>query len=144
MEKTITKTELEDFTKVVFKALDHCSITEISNAVVSVTNSNTEKRTVIERVIDSVSSVYSISREDLLGKKIRGMAQEARIVAYALLYFEFGQSYRIISKQIFGRKNHNGVVVSCTFFKELNPEKNSWDRKIFEKYNQALNLVKNQ
>ena len=114
---------------------------QLNDAVLLVLNEKHGPPKQVNYVIKAVSSVYKLPENVILSRNTRGVVQEARMVAYAVLHFDLQMSFRHISLKVFKRLSHGGVTRTCSQFKDLKPDKFTLDKAIIDRYNEVRELT---
>jgi chromosomal replication initiator protein len=96
----------------------YCSFTESAptletaqRALADLFTTPTQTTTTPERILELVSSHFSVSKEDLVGRKRDRITVSARQVAMYLLREELALSYSLIGR-LFGNRDHSTVTHS--------------------------------
>ena len=127
------KLELESLLSNIQEGLKKFSIEELNEAIILFLNKKSDKSLEINYVMQIVSDEYRITLPTLKSKNARGNLQEAKQIAYCLLYFNLGLSLRYISNRVFFN-NHNSVAIGVRRLEKADP-KHIIDKNFIEKYN---------
>jgi len=127
-----TKTELGNLLQNIQEGLKMFTIEELNEAIISFLNKKSDKSVEINYVLNIVSEEYKISKQSLQSKTARGIQQEAKQIAYCLLHFNLGFSFRYISSRIFFN-NHNSVAIGVRRLKNAD-KKVKIDAIFIDKY----------
>lgn len=130
------------------KGLQKYSVDELNNAIVKVlTDVNEHDKTEeIQYVITIVCNYYSISQHTLKNINKRGALQEAKQIAYCLLYYNLGLTQRFIADSIFFNWQ-TSVANGIKRFQKSDRQLKS-DKQFLEKYNilkaKLINFINEQ
>jgi len=124
--------DIEVLLKNIQHGLKVYGIKDLNEAITKVLYEKGDKSKAIEFVLNSVGEEYGISRQVLINSAKRREVQEARQLAYCLLYLNLGLSLREIAKDVFG-KYHRTVAIAIEYYKGLNP-KIPLDKKFIDTY----------
>ena len=83
------------------EGLKNYSIKELNEAIFDALSKKHDKKEEIDYVISLVVKNYKISERTLKKSNARGDGQDAKQIAYCLLYFNLGLPIRYISQRIF-------------------------------------------
>ena len=129
--------EIRELFDSIHKGLKLCSTKELSGAIQGAIKQRLyeEHKNLdeINFILDSICQYYGIARHTLQTSKGRGQIQQAKKIAYCLLYFKLGMTIRYISKNIFDTKVHSSVGHAIRYFQKLNPKIKD-EREFKEKY----------
>ena len=126
------KLELESLLSNIQEGLKKFTIKELNEAIISFLNKKSDKSLEINYVMQIVSDEYQITLQTLKSKNARGNLQEAKQIAYCLLHFNLGLSFRYISNRVFFN-NHNSVAIGAKRLEKADPH-HIVDKNFIEKY----------
>jgi chromosomal replication initiation ATPase DnaA len=127
-----TVAEIENLFKNLHHGIKIYGIKNLNDAINKVIHEKNDLSKEIDFVLDSVASEYGITKEILIHSNKRGDYQQARQLAYCLLYLDLGLTLREIAKDIFN-KYHRVVAIAIEYHKKLD-ENHPMDKKFIESY----------
>jgi len=132
-------TEIETLLKNIQQGLKRYSVNELNDAIVKALSNNNDKSEETKYVMSIVCNEFKVSEFALINMKRRGYLQEAKQIAYCLLYFNLGLSIRDISQNIFFNW-HTSVANGIKRFKKLDVQ-HKQDKQFSEKYTRLRNKL---
>ena len=138
--------DIETLLKNIQQGLKKYSVNELNDAIVKALTDNHDKSEEIKYVMTIVCNEFKVSEYALKNMKKRGSLQEAKQIAYCLLYFNVGLSIREIANNIFFNW-HTSVANGIKRFKKSDVQ-HKQDKAFIDKYivlrNKLLLFVKEQ
>ena len=126
------KVDIETLIRNIQQGLKKYSVNELNDAIVKSLTESHDKTDETKYVMSLVCKEFKVSEFALINMKRRGNLQEAKQIAYCLLYFNLGLSVREISEKIFFNW-HSSVANGLRRFKKLD-EKLKQDKQFIDKY----------
>ena len=137
--------EIEILFKNLHQGIKIYGIKDLNDAIGKVLNQRKDLSKEIDFVLNSVADEFGITKEILIHSNKRGDFQQARQLAYCLLYLDLGLTLRQIAKDIFN-KYHRVVAIAIEYHKGLD-ENHPVDKKFIECYKKQqeklLNFINN-
>ncbi len=121
------------------QGLKKYSVNELNDAIVKALSNSHDKSEEIKYVITIVCNEFKVSEFALKNMKKRGALQEAKQIAYCLLYFNVGLSIRDISDNIFFNW-HTSVANGIRRFKKSDIQ-HKQDKEFLDKYTLLRNKL---
>jgi chromosomal replication initiation ATPase DnaA len=114
------------------QGLKKYSVNELNDAIVKALNDKHDKSEEIDYVMTIVCNEFKVSQYALINMKKRGALQEAKQIAYCLLYYNVGLSIRDIANNIFFNW-HTSVANGIRRFKKSDVQ-HKQDKEFIERY----------
>jgi chromosomal replication initiation ATPase DnaA len=131
--------DIETLLKNIQHGLQKYSVNELNDAIIKALSEKHDKSGEIEYVMKIVCNEYNVSEYTLKNMKKRGTLQEAKQLAYCLLYFNVGLTIKHISETIFFNWQ-TSVATGIKRFKKLDIQ-HKQDKEFYEKYNRLRNKL---
>lgn len=133
--------ELETLLKNIQQGLKRYSVNELNEAIVKAIGDKNTKSDEIKYVLTIVCNEFDITEFALINSKKRGNLQDAKQIAYCLLYFNIGLSIREIADEIFFNW-HTSVAIGINKFKKSDFQ-HKQDKVFLEKYDKLRTKLMN-
>ena len=114
------------------QGLKKYSVNELNDAIVKALGEKHDKSDEIKYVMTIVCNEFKVSEFALINMKKRGSLQEAKQIAYCLLYYNVGLSIRDIAHNIFYNW-HTSVANGIRRYKKSD-EQHKQDKQFLDRY----------
>lgn len=131
--------DIETLLKNIQHGLQRYSVNELNDAIIKALSEKHDKSQEIQYVLTIVCNEFNVSEYTLKNMKKRGALQEAKQLAYCLLYFNVGLTIKTIAETIFFNWQ-TSVAVGIKRLKKIDIE-HKQDKEFFEKYNRLRNKL---
>lgn len=131
--------DIELLLKNIQQGLMKYNVNDLSDAIAKALNERSDKTDEVAYVITIVCNEYNVSEFTLKNMRRRGSLQEAKQIAYCLLYFNVGLTIKDISETIF-LNWQTSVANGIKRFKKLDIQ-HKQDQEFLDKYNRLKNKL---
>ena len=123
--------EVEFLLKNIQEGIRLYGVKEVNEAITKALYEKTDKADEVDFILNEIAKDFNITRRNFIMSKKHGYVQQARQLAYCLLYFDIGLSLRAIAN-IFN-KYVRSVAIAIENYRKLNPTIKK-DKDFIEKY----------
>lgn len=140
-----TSAQIESLFKHLQQGVKLYGVKDLNDAISKILYERNDLSKEIDFILNSVAVEFGITKEILIHSNKRGDYQQARQLAYCLLYLDLGLTLRQIAKDIFN-KYHRVVAIAIEYHKTLD-ETHPVDKKFIDSYKRQqeklLNYINN-